>query len=164
MRLLDSISGKFKKKSLNIITFILVGILLLIIAMPVKKENVYDNGTVSSDTSRESVNATNEAESIASYDSYASYYETRLKAILEKSYGEGTMEVMVSLAKPDSGSAWSGSGYGGYGNSYSYSEERSVDGVLVVAKLDDASAMADISFAVCALFDLPAHKVAVMIR
>ena len=36
-----------------------------------------------------------------------------------------------------------------------------VDGILIVADVSDA-AVADISFAVCALFDLPAHKVAVI--
>ena len=64
---------------------------------------------------------------------------------------------MVSLSK-ESDSSY----VGRYDSSYNY--ERSVDGVLIVADIDDASAVADISFAVCALFDLPAHKVAVMIK
>ena len=56
--------------------------------------------------------------------------------------------------------------FDGYMSRYdgSYNYERSVDGVLIVADVHDASAVADISFAVCALFDLPAHKVAVMIK
>ncbi|MBR1815738.1 MAG: hypothetical protein IJ763_03465 [Lachnospiraceae bacterium] len=151
---LDSLLGKFKGKSGNIITFILIGILLLIIAMPVKKNNVYDSSITDSTSETSSYS---EGADIAEYDNYADYYESRLKEILEKSYGEGTMEVMVSLTqiKDDS-----------YMNRYdsSYNYERSVDGVLIVADINDASAVADISFAVCALFDLPAHKVAVMIK
>ena len=89
---LDSLLGKFKGKSGNIITFILIGVLLLIIAMPVKKNNVYDSGITYS-TSESSIS--NEGADVAEYDNYAEYYENRLKEILEKSYGEGTMEVMV---------------------------------------------------------------------
>ncbi|MBQ9610253.1 MAG: hypothetical protein IJV15_12515 [Lachnospiraceae bacterium] len=151
---LDSLLGKFKGKSGNIITFILIGILLLIVAMPVKKNSVYDS--VTTDGTGEAYSRSEDTD-IAGYDNYAEYYESRLKEILEKSYGEGTMNVMVSLSKTGD------DGYiGRYDSSYNY--ERSVDGVLIVADIDDASAIADISFAVCALFDLPAHKVAVIIK
>ena len=34
--------------------------------------------------------------------------------------------------------------------------------VLIVADVEDEAARGDIAFAVCALFDLPAHKVAVI--
>ena len=39
-----------------------------------------------------------------------------------------------------------------------------VEGVLVVANVNDENAISDISFAICALFDLPAHRVAVMTK
>lgn len=130
---------KNKEKTGKLVTILLVGVLVLVIAIPAGKET---DRTTDNDTAK------------ADYISYADYYEEKLKAILENSYGEGTMEVMVHL----SGDKQTDSFY----NSDSMTDI--VDGVLVVADVTDAQAVSDISFAVCALFDLPAHKVAVLIK
>ncbi len=78
------------------------------------------------------------------------YYEERLKAILEESYGVGTMKVMVHMKEIEDTNGM-------------YQEGKLlVDGILIVADVNSDADVADISFAVCALFDLPAHKVAVI--
>ena len=171
--------GKFKdllKRNDNskLITVILIGILILIIVMPLdscdNSAGVY--GNTASKGNETPSNKSDAAGDIAGLDAWSAYsntaddnyvndrnnieslsvyYEDRLKAILEKSYGQGTMEVMVNVKKD--------SEKGLYGDS---SEKFYVDGVLVVAKVDDIAKVADISNAVCALFNLPACKVAVL--
>lgn len=131
---------KVKKEKLNkIITIILVGLLLLIIVVPV------GDGGKDADTGEKS----SYEEAKVSMDG-ASYYEERLKLILEKSYGVGTMEVMVHMKETD-----------GQGGIYEESTLL-VDGILIVADVKDDADIGNISFAVCSLFDLPAHKVAVI--
>ncbi len=130
---------KNKEKIGKLITIILIGVLLLVIAMPVKK-STDDTVTAEDET--------------VDYSSYADYYENKLKTILEHSYGEGSMEIMVHLTDGKQTDSLYTSDNG----------QAVVDGVLVVADVDDEQAVADITFAVCALFDLPAHKVAVMIK
>lgn len=135
---------KNKDKIGKLVTVILVGILLLVIALPVKRQSGTEN-------SRSVQNSDGTTEN---YGSYADYYEKKLKSILEHSYGEGTMEVMVHLAEEEQAGGLYGSG----------TQTAVVDGVLVVADVHNEQAVSDITFAVCALFDLPAHKVAVMIK
>ena len=132
-----------KNEKLNkVIAVILVGMLILIVVVPIK-----DNTSVINEQGNIDDNS-------YTYEAYAEYYETRLKAILEESYGTGNIKVMVHLAV-DKGSD----------NLYGDSDNRMmVDGVLVVANVNNEQALSDITFAVCALFDLPAHKVAVMIK
>ncbi|MBQ8913233.1 MAG: hypothetical protein IJ054_04220, partial [Lachnospiraceae bacterium] len=91
------------------------------------------------------------------YISCAAYYEDKLKDILEKSYGKDSMEVMISLKNSEN------TGGSFYGDN-SYSGDFCVDGVLIVADIKNNEEAANISFAVCALFNLPAHKVAVLIK
>ncbi|MCM1272846.1 MAG: hypothetical protein NC225_08130 [Clostridium sp.] len=134
----------FKKlkglKADKFITIILMGILVLVVLSPTKNEAVDKTG-VTGETEKES-------------SQVSEYYENKLDAILEKSYGEGTMEVMVHLSKEeDSG--------GLYGTS---NEKVVVDGVLIVADVKNETAVSDITYAVSALFGLPTHKVAVMIK
>ena len=131
---------KLKKEKLNkIITIILVGLLLLIIVMPMGNVDEKDKETSSDYKEEEKM-----------VDSKSAYYEERLKAILEKSYGPGTMEVMVHMSESEKSSGM-------------YQESTmEVDGILIVADVDEMAYVGDISFAVCALFDLPAHKVAVI--
>ena len=136
---------EFKKneKLTKIITIILAGVLIFIIAMPVKENDGMDaqNVQVSS-------------ESDTDYTGYADYYETKLKEMLEESYGVGTMQVMVRLSKDKNNTSM-----------YKAAEEHMiVEGVLVVADVKNEKAVSDISYAICALFDLPAHKVAVMLK
>ncbi len=125
-----------KEKFNKIITVILVGLLLLIVVVPMGE----DNGKVEDNQSYEQMaNVSDEA-----------YYEERLKCILEKSYGAGTMEVMVHMKEVEDTNGM-------------YQEGKLlVDGILIVADVNSDTDVADISFAVCALFDLPAHKVAVI--
>ena len=152
---LNSLISKFKGKSNKFITVILIGILLLVIVLPVKNNNINKNTYVNRGISESGSSYADEIENVKNYDDYASYYENKLKNILEKSYGSGTMEVMVQLKNTDDNN-----------NLYtgSYENSKIVDGVLIVANVKNQDAIADISFAVCALFDLPAHKVAVMIK
>lgn len=154
---LNSLLKKFKGKSSNIITFILIGILLLIIVIPVKNGKDYvSSDKISKDVyGYENTDGQNE-DDIGRYTSCAAYYEERLKSILEKSYGEGSMEVMVSLKKNEN----TDNSY--YGDN-SYNNDFCVDGVLIVADINNSEDAANISFAVCSLFNLPAHKVAVLI-
>lgn len=154
---LNSLLNKFKGKSGKIITFVLIGILLLIIVMPVKNTENYKSGTGESSEAYGNDNSYGQGnDNIEAYTSCAAYYEEKLKNILEKSYGKGTMEVMVSLK-----------GSGDTTNPY-YSDSSDsdylVDGVLIVADIKNNEEAANISFAVCALFNLPAHKVFVLIK
>ena len=129
---------KNNKEKLNkIITVILVGLLLLIIVVPIGEQDKKDDGI---NFQEETVQAVADA----------AYYEERLKSILEKTYGVGTMEVMVHM-KTNSKDV------------DMYEEEvLIVDGILIVADVESDTDVGNISFAVCALFDLPAHKVAVI--
>lgn len=131
-----------KKDNINkLFIVVCIGVLLLIIVFPARK-----NGT--------GYLTTNEQEQSSTEEIATAYYENRLKEILENTYGSGTMDVMVHMNKVSSDSLF-------------YSDEEKqykVDGVLVVAHIKDSQAVSDITFAVCALFDLPAHKVAVMIK
>lgn len=128
---------KNNKEKLNkIITVILVGLLLLIIVVPIGEQDKNEEISIQENT----------VQAVAD----AAYYEERLKSILEKNYGVGTMEVMVHM-KTNSKDV------------DMYEEEvLIVDGILIVADVDSDTDVGNISFAVCALFDLPAHKVAVI--
>ena len=132
---------KLKKENISkIITIILIGLLLLIVVIPMDQ-----------DKASKSLDADGEAgQRYDTYQESAAYYEDKLNVILEKSYGEGTMEVMVHLKESSD-----------QGDMYD-EKEMQVDGVLIVADVEDEAARGDIAFAVCALFDLPAHKVAVI--
>lgn len=144
----------FKGKSNRIITFILIGILLLVIAMPVKNRGLQGDNT-GKNTYGKKEDSLSEDKYVCEYKTNAAYYEEKLKKILEKSYGNDSMNVMVSMKTKDNSSDF-------YMND-SYEDELSVDGVLIVADVSLEEA-ADIAFAVCALFNLPAHKVAVLIK
>ena len=136
----------FKKndKISKLIMVVCVGVLLLVVVVPTKKNSM-------SYTEIENKEQTN------SIEEETAYYESRLKTILENTYGANTMDVMIHMTdktdKTDKNLF--------YGEA---KEKLVVDGVLVVAQVKDLQAVSDITFAVCALFDLPAHKVAVMIK
>ncbi len=154
---LNSLLKNFKGNSSKIITFILIGILLLIIVMPEKKDKSF---SVNNDSEKAySYNDSEEysRDEMEEYTGYVAYYEDKLKDILEKSYGKDSMEVMISLKNSEN------TGNSLYGDN-SYSGDFCVDGVLIVADIKNSEEAANISFAVCALFNLPAHKVAVLIK
>lgn len=97
-------------KTDKIITIILVGVLLLVVCAPVKDKPDNEEKDAVKD----------------SYQSIAEYYEQRLDSILENSYGEGTMEVMVHISE-DAGSV----------DMYGQTDKKVViDGVLIVADVD----------------------------
>lgn len=131
-----------KNEKLNkVIVVILIGMLILIVVVPIK-----DNTPDIKEQGNDDISYT--------YEMYADYYEGKLKTILEESYGKGNIQVMVHMEVDNISDDL-------YGNS---DNQMIVDGVLVVANVKNEQALSDITFAVCALFDLPAHKVAVMIK
>jgi len=131
-----------KNEKLNkVIVVILIGMLILIVVVPIK-----DNTPDIKEQANDDISYT--------YEMYADYYEGKLKTILEESYGKGNIQVMVHMEVDNISDDL-------YGNS---DNQMIVDGVLVVANVKNEQALSDITFAVCALFDLPAHKVAVMIK
>jgi hypothetical protein len=164
----------------KIITVILFGILLLVVVIPVDgcSGNSADEADGSSltglavgdsyDTAAvygqddsygaglfaqgsEEARAGTEAVDIQTISTEAEYYENRLKNILETSYGQGSVQVMVHMTQE--------SEKGLYGD---VSEGSIIDGVLVVADVETANELLTISEAVCALFNLPACKVYVI--
>ena len=152
---------KFPGKDISrIITVILIGILVLVVLMPVKsggrdETGQNDKATGSLLGEAEASNETKAAtdnEGTTAYDE--AYYEERLKNILEKSYGIGTIDVMIHMKKESDTDVFYNSA----------TEAAIIDGVLIVARINDMSQAMDISNAVCALFNLPACKVSVLMR
>lgn len=128
---------KFKKnEKLNkVILMVLVGVLLLILVMPSQNADTA-TPTATSDTVQS-----------------ASSYEERLRALLSDAYGEGMVDVLIySEPKTD-----------GY---YDMKQKEEITGVLITIRESAVSetTISDITLAVCALFDLPAHKVAVLVK
>ena len=128
---------KFKKnEKLNkVILMVLVGVLLLILVMPAQNSDTASSG-VAEDT-----------------EQAASSYEDRLRTLLSDAYGEGMVDVLIySQPKTD-----------GY---YDMKQKEEITGVLITIRESAVSetTISDITLAVCALFDLPAHKVAVLVK
>lgn len=128
---------KFKKneKRNKVILMVLVGVLLLILVMPAKNT---DTGTTAStsDIGQETAS-----------------YEERLRTLLSDAYGEGTVDVLI----------YSESGTEGY---YDTRKKEEITGVLITicqSAVSDTT-ISDITLSVCALFNLPAHKVAVLVK
>lgn len=138
---------KFSKneKVNKVILVVLMGVMLLVIVMPMKQG---DTGGVGS-----SASAPGKEEAGTSQQSLSD--ETRLTSMLEKTYGSGTVSVMVYESEGDSEDY--------YG---SMQKSNSITGVLIVIsdKVVTETTISDITLAVCALFDLPAHKVAVLVK
>lgn len=127
---------KFKKneKWNKVILVVLCGILLLVIVMPQKTVDTGIGKTTST------------AETTASY-------EDRLRTLLEDAYGVGMVDVLIYAGTNTQ--TYYGSGGG-----------ETITGVLITIKKEAVqnTTVADITLAVCALFDLPAHKVAVLVK
>lgn len=128
MKLIEKIA-KHKNVS-RFVCIMLFGALLLLVVTPASKTTL---DMVNEDTKKDS-------ESLCAD---IGYYETRLKDILEKSYGVNNINVMIYSSLED---------------------ENIVSGVMVVVYTKDSQAVVDISNAVCALFNLPAHKVFVIAK
>lgn len=127
---------KFKKneKWNKVILVVLCGILLLVIAMPQKAAGTATGG------------------SVASEDTTVSY-EERLRTLLADTYGADMVDVLIYAG--DRTQTYYGSG-----------GKESITGVLITIKKEavEGTTIADITLAVCALFDLPSHKVAVLVK
>ncbi len=128
---------KFKKnEKLNkVILMVLVGLLLLILVLPAKSTGTQDTDSTS-DTVEETVS-----------------YEERLRELLSDAYGEGMVDVLI-YSEPKS------EGY------YNSNQKEEITGVLITIRESAVSetTISDITLSVCALFDLPAHKVAVLVK
>ena len=128
-----------KKNFSKIATVVLVGMLMLLALTPNKNEKAGSP----SDTLKGS-GTENELEA------YAGYYEDKLTELLENSYGEGNIRVMVNVQEKKEEDFYSGT------------KSRVIDGVLIVARVSQEK-KADIVYAVSGLFNLPTHKVAVIV-
>lgn len=127
---------KFKKneKTNKVILLVLCGLLLLVLTLPSVSGQTEQTGT---DT---------ETADTASY-------ETRLRELLADAYGEGMVDVMVYAQEETQ-------------TYYGASQNAEITGVLVTVSREvvQETTTADITMAVCALFNLPAHKVAVLVK
>lgn len=127
---------KFKKneKWNKVILVVLCGILLLVIAMPQKAAGTAMGGSEESEDTTIS-------------------YEERLRTLLADTYGADMVDVLIYAG--DRTQTYYGSG-----------GKESITGVLITIKKEavTGTTIADITLAVCALFDLPAHKVAVLVK
>ena len=131
---------KFKKneKWNKVILVVLCGILLLVIVMP-QKPILAPIQTAVGQTG-------------SSSDTTASY-EVRLRELLADTYGADMVDVLIYAG--DRTQTYYGSG-----------GTETITGVLITIKKEavTGTTIADITLAVCALFDLPAHKVAVLVK
>ena len=127
---------KFKKneKWNKVILVVLCGILLLVIAMPQKAAGTATGGSAASENTTIS-------------------YEERLRTLLADTYGADMVDVLIYAG--DRTQTYYGSG-----------GTETITGVLITIKKEavTGTTIADITLAVCALFDLPAHKVAVLVK
>lgn len=127
---------KFKKneKWNKVILVVLCGILLLVIVMPQKTAGTVTGGT---DASTDTI----------------ILYEDRLRTLLADTYGADMVDVLIYAGERSQ--TYYGSGGG-----------ETITGVLITVRREAVSdtTIADITLAVCALFDLPAHKVAVLVK
>lgn len=166
---------------------LLVGILLLVIAMPVSKKEDDDTG------SKESKDTENYVKQDQSDTAYARQLERRLEEVLQKVDGVGNVSVMITLSSSSEkvvekdreissdssreaagGSAVSSKSsssetsvyYGGSGDGAPYVKKEispEVEGVLVIAQGgDNAVVIGNITEAVQALFGVDTHKIKVM--
>ena len=80
-------------------------------------------------------------------------YEVRLRELLADTYGADMVDVLIYAG--DRTQTYYGSG-----------GTETITGVLITIKKEavTGTTIADITLAVCALFDLPAHKVAVLVK
>lgn len=127
---------KFKKNETwnKVILIVLCGIFLLVAAMPQKTQ-----------TEKAMTEDSETGESLS--------YENRLRALLADTYGEDMVDVLI----------YAGASTQTY---YGSSANAKITGVLITVdrRVVTDTTIADITLSVCALFDLPAHKVAVLVK
>ncbi len=132
--------GKITKQQWLVL--LLVGILLAVIALPVKEPSTAQQ-------SSESISFTDSGES--SVFTEKDYMEQQMEEILSQVEGVGQVEVLLSLSGENSVSFYSGEGV------------PEVEGVLIVAQGAGNSVVErNIQQAVMALFSVEAHKIKIM--
>ncbi len=132
--------GKITKQQWLVL--LLVGILLAVIALPVKEPSTAQQ-------SSDSISFTDSGES--SVFTEKDYMEQQMEEILSQVEGVGQVEVLLSLSGENSVSFYSGEGV------------PEVEGVLIVAQGAGNSVVErNIQQAVMALFSVEAHKIKIM--
>lgn len=129
-----------KKGREKILIVLLIGILLMVIAIPVKDESKNNN----SFTGSQKGNSDMYTDWLKDYDSditsYSTFLEEKLKNLLSKVEGVGQVNVMVKI-----------------------NEDESIEGVIVVAEGGgNGTVSANITSAIEALLGIPAHKIKIL--
>lgn len=158
MKLIQELMKKEK-----LIALLLVGILLLIVALPVKKEEEKNQG--------ESGLSLEEEEIKEEGALWQNKMEERLRMVLEQVEGIGSTQVFLTCAgterkvveKDESETVYEKDARGNQSPYVSQEQYPKVTGVLVVAKGgDDPVVIQNIQEAVEALFQVEPHKIKVM--
>ena len=192
--MMEKLLGKKWFSRDNLLLLVLLGVLLFVIALPVKKE---DSGKGQEKENAaamlEELTASTQTVTAGSTEEYAAYLEEKLKKMLEAVRGLGEVEVMVTLESSEekivekdreSSSETSGENESGSSKRSSSSETSvytgngsnetpyitkelspAIEGVLVIADGgDDAVVIENITEAVQALFPVDTHRIKVMKR
>lgn len=181
----EKIKSYFEKnaKKENLLIVALLGILLMVIALPLDGTDSDKRRETGGSTPEEPAYDTSADRSSGSEMSYEEEMEGRLKALLECMYGVGKVEVMITLAATDERIVL---------KDYDISEEEDssrrmeetvfytdetgrespyctriitpeIEGVVVVAEGgDDPRRIIEITEVIQSLFDVPVHKIRVV--
>ena len=125
-----------KKYQNKFIVALLIGLLLLVVVTPVKEAD--KTGTENNSNTEDTV----------------AYYEEKLDSMLEASYGYGSIEVMLHMNKNEKTDLFGDSD----------EAEEKVDGVLIVTTINNENAVAEMTYAVSSLYNLPTHRIAVLTK
>lgn len=129
-----------KKGKEKILIVLLIGILLMVIAIPVKDESKNNNSFVGSQDTDNDMYTNWLKDYNSDITSYSTFIEQKLKNILSKVEGVGEVNVMVKI-----------------------NEDESIEGVIVVAGGGgNGTVSASITSAIEALLGIPAHKIKVL--
>lgn len=129
-----------KKGREKILIVLLIGILLMVIAIPVKDESKNNNSFVGSQDTNSDMYTNWLKDYNSDITSYSTFIEQKLKNILSKVEGVGEVNVMVKI-----------------------NEDESIEGVIVVAGGGgNGTVSASITSAIEALLGIPAHKIKVL--
>ncbi len=129
-----------KKGKEKILIVLLIGILLMVIAIPIKDESKNNNSFVGSQDTNSDMYTNWLKDYNSDITSYSTFIEEKLKNILSKVEGVGEVNVMVKI-----------------------NEDESIEGVIVVAGGGgNGTVSASITSAIEALLGIPAHKIKVL--
>lgn len=129
-----------KKGKEKILIVLLIGILLMVIAIPVKDESKNNNSFIGSQDTNNDMYTNWLKDYNSDITSYSTFIEEKLKNILSKVEGVGEVNVMVKI-----------------------NEDESIEGVIVVAGGGgNGTVSASITSAIEALLGIPAHKIKVL--